>query len=316
MVFTNKIGRIVHNCCHDFHGSANKNIGDAFLLVWKIPTDTEEEKKVVRLLGALPSHLTGGHTENDTEKDKGAIVLAKKVARTVSANIQWSCDGVPTMADNALMAFMKCLVDIRNSPDLEVYRDDPLLMNRFDYPYTVQMGYGLHVGWAIEGAIGSLHKIDASYLAPDVNMSSRLEAATKQFGVPLLMSHSFTNMLSPSIRKYSRCIDCVTVKGSEEPLGLFTCDVTNSRILNFFGENAEEDFQLCQEGLPKSFMATFKAGLDLYFSGDWQAAHDKLTHAKKMKADDGPIETLLKVMSSHNYIAPEDWKGYRQLTEK
>jgi class 3 adenylate cyclase len=45
--------------------------------------------------------------------------------------------------------------------------------------YSVKMGFGLHVGWAIEGAIGSDFKIDASYLSPNVNMASRLEAATK-----------------------------------------------------------------------------------------------------------------------------------------
>jgi class 3 adenylate cyclase len=50
------------------------------------------------------------------------------------------------------------------------------------------MGFGLHVGWAIEGAIGSIYKIDASYLSPNVNMASRLEAATKQFGTSLLVS--------------------------------------------------------------------------------------------------------------------------------
>ncbi len=50
------------------------------------------------------------------------------------------------------------------------------------------MGFGLHVGWAIEGAIGSEYKIDASYLSPNVNMASRLEAATKQFGVNFLIS--------------------------------------------------------------------------------------------------------------------------------
>ena len=41
------------------------------------------------------------------------------------------------------------------------------------------MGFGLHVGWAIEGPIGSEFKIDASYLGPHVNMASRLEGATK-----------------------------------------------------------------------------------------------------------------------------------------
>jgi len=43
----------------------------------------------------------------------------------------------------------------------------------------VKLGYGLHIGWAIEGAIGSKFKIDASYLSPNVNMAARLETATK-----------------------------------------------------------------------------------------------------------------------------------------
>ena len=54
--------------------------------------------------------------------------------------------------------------------------------------YEVKLGLGLHMGYAIEGAIGSYYKIDASYLSPHVNMSARLEGATKAFGVPLLIS--------------------------------------------------------------------------------------------------------------------------------
>ena len=41
------------------------------------------------------------------------------------------------------------------------------------------MGFGLHVGWSIEGAIGSSYKIDASYLSPNVKMSEKLEGGTK-----------------------------------------------------------------------------------------------------------------------------------------
>ena len=55
--------------------------------------------------------------------------------------------------------------------------------------FCVQLGYGLHYGWAIEGAIGSKHKIDASYLSPHVNMASRLEAATKQVESVLQLHH-------------------------------------------------------------------------------------------------------------------------------
>ena len=68
----------------------------------------------------------------------------------------------------------------------------------------VRMGFGLHVGWAIEGAIGSEYKIDASYLSPNVNMASRLEAATKQFGTTILLSDHFIALLSPSVRRRVR----------------------------------------------------------------------------------------------------------------
>ena len=44
-----------------------------------------------------------------------------------------------------------------------------------------------HVGWAIEGAIGSALKVDPSYLSPNVELSMKLEAATKHYGVCILM---------------------------------------------------------------------------------------------------------------------------------
>jgi len=54
--------------------------------------------------------------------------------------------------------------------------------------YSVKMGFGMHFGWAIEGAIGSDFKIDASYLSPNVKLSDHLELLTKAYGVPLLFS--------------------------------------------------------------------------------------------------------------------------------
>ena len=54
--------------------------------------------------------------------------------------------------------------------------------------FEIRMGYGLHVGWAIEGAIGSFYKIDASYLSPNVNMANRLEAGTNNYGISFLLT--------------------------------------------------------------------------------------------------------------------------------
>ena len=65
--------------------------------------------------------------------------------------------------------------------------------------YKVRLGCGLHYGWAIECAIGSQHKIDASYLSPHVNLSSRLEAATKQYGVMILLSGEMHSLMSDEV---------------------------------------------------------------------------------------------------------------------
>ena len=87
------------------------------------------------------------------------------------------------------------------------------------------MGFGLHVGWAIEGAIGSEFKIDASYLSPNVNMASRLEAATKQFGVQILISGDLHSICTEKCQSYMRQIDYVVVKGASKPVELYTVDV-------------------------------------------------------------------------------------------
>lgn len=42
MVFVNEIAEIVHGTVDFFSGAANKNIGDAFLLVWKFPQEDIE----------------------------------------------------------------------------------------------------------------------------------------------------------------------------------------------------------------------------------------------------------------------------------
>merc|ERR1712190_345776 len=91
--------------------------------------------------------------------------------------------------------------------------------------FRVELGFGLHCGWAIEGAIGSEYKIDASYLSPNVNVASRLEAAAKQFDVWILISHFMINLCSQEMAVHCRLIDHVTVKGSKQPLRLYTLDL-------------------------------------------------------------------------------------------
>ena len=80
----------------------------------------------------------------------------------------------------------------------------PSVQQRPGDAFAVKMGFGMHVGWAVEGAIGSSLKIDATYLSPHVEMSDRLEAASKVFGTPLNLSHWLRNLASPSLAAVTR----------------------------------------------------------------------------------------------------------------
>jgi len=77
--------------------------------------------------------------------------------------------------------------------------------------YRVALGFGLHIGWAIEGAIGSTFKIDASYLSPNVNMSNTLEAATKEYGTPLLFTGELVELFSDKFKQEIRKVDSVKI---------------------------------------------------------------------------------------------------------
>lgn len=157
MLFTNEVGEIVHGITNAFSGAANKNIGDAFLLVWKF-----------------------SDIENHADEDGNLIVS----------------NGVSQIADMSVISFMKIIGETKRSKKMDRYAVHEGLNTRMP-GYEVKMGFGLHVGWSIEGAIGSNYKIDASYLSPNVNMSARLEGATKQYGIPILFTGQLYDILTP-----------------------------------------------------------------------------------------------------------------------
>ena len=112
MVFVNSIAKIVHSTVDKFLGSSNKNIGDAFLLVWK-----------------LPNEETHFYYENN-----GGNQLKKKTIREAK-----------NFSDLALISFLKMIARINKKPEILEYRKKKELSKRIPN-YRVKMGFGLHVG--------------------------------------------------------------------------------------------------------------------------------------------------------------------------
>ena len=131
------------------------------------------------------------------------------------------------IAHQALSAFLSTIIQIATAASMTRWKTDACVQARMPAGYEgPTMGFGLHVGWAIEGAIGSSHKIDASYLSPNVNLAARLCSATRQYKIPFLFSGPFYKLLDSNIQKRCRHLDQVLLKGSSQPMDLYTFDIS------------------------------------------------------------------------------------------
>jgi class 3 adenylate cyclase len=228
LIFVNTIAEIVHSRVHYWGGQCNKNLGNAFVIIWRIGDELDvqlqtqgTEKgargsvKSLSISGGMPAVVGVASTANKNAKSK--VVDLRRVP------------GVDKLADHALVGYLKIIAEINRNDKILDYRHEPRLTQNGKKHFHVGMGFGLHAGWAIEGAVGSIHKVDATYLSPHVNMAARLETSSRQYGVPILVSQNAFELFSVETQKMCRRVDVVTVKGSEVPIDIYTYDCLESQ---------------------------------------------------------------------------------------
>ena len=321
MVFVNQVAEIVHQITADYCGGANKNIGDAFLLVWKF--ENQFIKEITNKQGKIELKL-------------------KKINR------------VRQICDLALICFIRILIEINKSFKLAVYRQHKELNARMKN-YKTRLGFGLHLGQSIEGAIGSMFKIDASYLSTNVNMANNLEENTKTFKKELIMSGDFYDYLSDDAKKYLRLLDIFKTKNGEiTRLYSIDLDLENipiekqkdsmfkedniekkleilqqkrkmSKLLyddivlrhksDIWNEfiNDEDDFKLVTEKYPDNFIEIYNTGMEHFKNGNWPEAKNCLESAQEILGEEDPAcKRNLEYMEKSNFTSPVNWKGYRE----
>ena len=97
MVYVNKLGSIVHKSSGMYYGAANKNVGDAFLVSWKVCDDL----------------LPGFYGFEDEPDEEARLRACEHVRVKVKGSGEKERYITPTeMADSALAAFIKCYVDL------------------------------------------------------------------------------------------------------------------------------------------------------------------------------------------------------------
>ena len=317
----NQIAEIVHTSVDQFRGNTNKNIGDSFFNVWKFYNNINIKNK-----------------------------LDKKYNKDNLLDIDPTNPQVNITADCSLLAYLRCLLKINKNLNILNYRNNKKLDSIIPN-FKINMGFGLHLGYGIEGPVGSVFKMEASYLSPNVNIAARLETATKQFGVNILISGKLYNLFTDDMKSVCRYVDCVTVKGSSEPIDLYTIDINYDitpqkkekiKIIQTHEEKEKilKEKKMMIESLIEEygsispiilekksywelidekseiFYDAWENAMRLYKKGEWHEAKKYFEECLKEDAEDGPSNTLYNYIKQFNFKSPANWKGQRELLNK
>jgi adenylate cyclase len=161
----------------------------------------------------------------------------------------------------------------------------------------LHIGVGINHGHVVVGELGHPQRMEFTCLGDGVNLAARLESATKQFGVDILVASEAEKLTRDQI--VYRRVDLAVFKGKTQPIQVFTP----------LGEVGIE--------VP-AWLAKYHAALDLF--------HDrKFTEAKSafatVNTEMGGEDYLCKMYQKRcdHYLQeppPENWDGSWTLTEK
>jgi adenylate cyclase len=94
---------------------------------------------------------------------------------------------------------------------------------------TIRSGVGINSGPAVVGNIGSSRRMDYTAIGDTVNLASRLESATKDIGVGILVSE-YTYMAVKGVFPF-RQTGSIHVKGRVEPIQTYTLEQSEDAVI-------------------------------------------------------------------------------------
>lgn len=165
----------------------------------------------------------------------------------------------------------------------------------------IKIGIGINSGPVISGNIGSSKRMEFTAIGDGVNLGSRLEGATKQYGCDIVISETTYRPCADKV--WVRELDRIRVKGKTEPVGIY------------------EVVELMSTPLSEAQERT----IDLYRKGREFYLQRKFTRAL------AEFGTILEEINNHDRAAavqlercnhwlqhppPDDWDGVWSLQEK
>lgn len=145
--------------------------------------------------------------------------------------------------------------------------------------FSIRIGVGIHTGLMMLGTVGEEKRIESTVISDAVNLASRIEGLTKEYGAGILISEATLRGIPRPGRYHCRFLDRVQVKGKQVAVSIY----------EIFEGDLPDDVNLKEKTKPD-----FEQAVQYYCQGNFSEARLYMQHVIHVHPFDKAAQVYLQ----------------------